>query len=137
MIKMVFIGLFLVLASCVCAEEARYAPEECIVRVNIHWSNESSIDKESMILVITDGIRKAPDMGFNRIPASSAVQGDEREYIYYQHKYDCDNRWENMEKLLSYIRDNIDDLPQIEVDPGKFSSGTDTIRASGPWWRKE
>lgn len=42
----------------------------------------SPLINESAISVITDAIRKAPDMSFNQIPASSAIQGNSREFIY-------------------------------------------------------
>jgi hypothetical protein len=137
MIKNNLILLFLLfsLGLAACAKEAKYTREECIVRVNIDWSNTPSDNKENLIRTITDAIRKAPDMGFNKVPANSAIQGDNREFIYYQYKDDCENRLENTKKLLVYIRKNTSGLPPLDVDLGHFKPSVDTIRASGPWWK--
>ena len=66
------------------AKKANYTREEGIVRINVDWGDAPSSSKEAAISVITDAIRKAPDMIFNQIPASSAIQGNSREFIYYQ-----------------------------------------------------
>lgn len=135
MIKNRLLILLLLLGPTACAEEAKYIREECIVRINIDWSNTPSTNKEDLIGAITDAIRKAPNMGFNKVPASSAIQGSNREFIYYQYKDDCENRLENTEKLLIYISKNVTGLPPLEVDSGQFKPGVDTIRSSGPWWK--
>ncbi|MCU5783434.1 hypothetical protein MA04_02734 [Alcanivorax balearicus MACL04] len=135
MIKSGLIIFFLLFGTIACAEGAKYTREECIVRINIDWGDASLNSKEATIRTITDAIRKAPDMGFNKTPASSAIQGNAREFIYYQYKDDCENRIENTKKLLRYVRDNITDLPPLEVDSGSFRPGVDTIRSSGPWWK--
>jgi len=118
-----------------CYEETKYTREQCIVRINIDWSNTQLNNKEYMIEEITDTIRKAPNMGFNKIPASSAIQGNDREFIYYQYKYDCENRIENTEKLLRYVQENVANLPPMEVDSRNFKPSVGTIRSSGPWWK--
>lgn len=135
MIKHGLVAFFLLFGSIACTDEGQYARAECIVRINIDWSDTPLNIREAKIRVITNTIRTAPDMGFNKIPASSAIQGDAREFIYYQYKDDCENRIENSEKLLSYVRANITDLPSLEVDSGSFEPGVDTIRSSGPWWK--
>ncbi len=136
MIKVAWLIISLWLFSLIaCAEDVKYTREECIVRINIDWSGMVSDDKESSIRRVTDAIRKAPDMGFNKIPASSAIQGSDRQFIYYQYKNGCDRRIENTEKLLDYVRKNIADLPSMKVDLGHFKPGVHTIRSSGPWWK--
>ena len=135
MIKDGLVIFFLLFGLIACADKAKYTREECIARINIDWGDIPSNSKETTIRAITDAIRKAPDMGFNKIPASSAIQGSAREFIYYQYKSDCENRVENTEKLLSYVRVNITGLPSLEVDAGSFKPGVDTIRSSGPWWK--
>lgn len=125
-----------VLSACAESPKPKYTREECIVRVNIEWGDTTANQKESMIRLITGSIRKAPNMGFNKIPASSAIQGSNREFIYYQHEDDCENRISNMERLLSHIRENAraESLPMMRVDPRRFKPGVETIRVSGPNW---
>ena len=137
MIKFISLILLFTWTLSACAESPKYSREQCIVRVNIEWADTSPNDKETMIRLITDSIRKAPDMGFNKVPASSAIQGENREFIYYQHEDDCENRISNMEKLLSYVREDNSNLilPVIMVDLGGFKPGVETIRVSGPNWK--
>lgn len=137
MMKLVLCLLLYALTLSACADSAKYSREQCIVRVNIEWAKISSNDKESMVRLITDSIRQAPDMGFNKIPASSTIQGKNREFIYYQHEDDCQNRILNMERLLSYVQESVNNvaLPNMSVDPGSFKPGVDTIRLSGPNWK--
>lgn len=119
-----------------CAEGPKYSREQCIVRMNIEWGNISPNDKEKMIRLITDSIRKASDMGFARDPGGSTIQGENREFIYYQYRDDCENRISNMERLLSRVREaTSESLPMMSVDPRSFEPSVDTIRSSGPWWK--
>ncbi|MCE2391696.1 MAG: hypothetical protein J4G09_09475 [Proteobacteria bacterium] len=104
--KVILMLFFLISAIAACVEEPKYNREQCIVRVNIEWENMSDAHKENIIVIITNAIRSAPDMDFNRIPPGFSVKGTDREFIYYQHEFDCENRLANMEKLLSYVRSN-------------------------------
>jgi hypothetical protein len=120
-----------------CADDApKYTRAECIVRVNIDWSGTPANGKETLINWITDQIGYVPDMGFNRIQPGFSIKGKNRQFIYYQHKYDCENRHQNMTKLLDYVRGRRTELslPQMEVDSGSFQPGPETMRSSGPWW---
>lgn len=137
MIRSILVIFSLLFSLVSCAEEAKYTREECIVRINIDWADFSEDRKESMIRAITNAIRTAPDMGFNRIQASSAIQGSAREFIYYQYKYDCERKIINTKKILSYVRDSVEGLPELDVDPRSFKPNVDTIRSSGPWWKDE
>jgi hypothetical protein len=134
MIKINLIFLLIIFSSFSCAEKTKYTREECIVRVNINWEGVPLGDKESLIKSLMDTVKSAPDMGFNKTPASSAVQGEDREFIYYQHKYDCENRIINMENLIKYSSKHIAGLPTVEVDRGNFLPGPYTIRVKGPSW---
>lgn len=125
----------MLISQVACSNEPLYSRDDCIARVNIDWSRTFPDDKERMINQIMDAIRKAPDMGFNKTPPSSAVQGDARQFIYYQYEKDCANRLENTEKLLHYVRESLDNHPPLKADSGSYSPGTDTIRVSGPWWK--
>ena len=116
-----------------CANEPQYYRTECIVRVNIDWSTTNG-DKRQLINQISDAFAKAPKMGFNEIPPSSAVQGDMHQFLFFQHKRDCENRVSNTEELLKYVHRTVQGSPHMEVDKGMFQPGVNTIRVSGKWW---
>lgn len=127
--------LTLTLSVSACGDLPKYKRSDCIVRINIEWRNDINEEaKEHTIRSITDVIRTAPDLGFNRSPPSSAIQGNERQFIYYQFKDDCENRLENARLLLSHVRRMLENPPPLEVDSRSFLPGLDTIRSSGPWW---
>ena len=127
--------LFVTVSVSACADLPRYKRSDCIVRINVEWpSGMNEETKEDSIRSIADAVRKAPDLGFNRIQPSSAIQGDKRQFVYYQFKDDCEHRIENAETLLSHVRRELGNQPSLTVDPGSFEPGVDTIRSSGPWW---
>lgn len=129
LIAIIFSGV----ALSACAEDPQYHRTECIVRVNIDWTTTDG-DKDQLIQEILDVYLKAPKLGFNEIPPSAAVQGDMDQFLYFQHKYDCEDRISNTEQLLEYIQGNVQGLPEMEVDRGTFQPAADTIRTSGRWW---
>lgn len=109
--KHFLLNLAIALSLAACSDKPKYSREECIVRVNIDWSSTSSSEKENQIRRITDATRNAPDLGCNEVPASSAIQGESREFIYYQYKHDCENRLENTRQLLRYVQRQTNGLP--------------------------
>lgn len=62
---------------------ADFYREECISRVEFIWNKVPDYDKENLIRKISKNILMAPNMGFNKIPPSVAIQGHNREYIFY------------------------------------------------------
>lgn len=129
--SLAFIFLGLMLAAC--ADEPQYHRADWIVRVNIDWSTTNG-DKRQLINHIADAFAKAPKMGFNEIPPSSAVQGDKDQFLFFQYNRDCENRVSNTEKLLEYVHRTVQGSPDMEVDKGTFQPGVDTIRVSGKSW---
>ena len=130
----VFICLMVIsLASCAQETKPEYMREQCIVRINIKWENFTG-ERNLMLESIMDAIKAAPDMGFNRIPPSSAVQGDRRQYIYYQFKFDCENKINNAKKLVKEVEKSIGINKLINVDANSYKPGPDTIRVTGKWW---
>lgn len=136
MMKFISLILLFIWSLSACAESSKYSRAQCIVRMNIEWGDISPNDKEEMIRLIADSIRKASDMGFGSDPGGSTIQGESREFIYYQYRDDCENRISNMEQLLSHVREAASEsLPTMSVDPRSFEPGVDTIRSSGSWWK--
>ena len=136
MIKLFLLGIILLFGMQACADSPQYTREQCIVRVNIDWREISPDEKESSIRLITKLINEAPLMGYGVDPGGSTIQGENREFIFYQYRSDCEARHSNMERTLTYVRANanLDALPLLSVDPRKFKPGVNTIRSSGKWW---
>lgn len=134
LILLLFTSLWMLFA---CVNEPKYTRDQCIVRVNIEWKEISADEKERMIRLIANTIKKASDMGIAKDPGGSAIKGENRQFIYYQYRDDCENRISNMEQMLSHVREMISEpsLPSMFVDPGSFEPGVDTIRSSGSWWK--
>ncbi|EKE81447.1 hypothetical protein [Idiomarina xiamenensis] len=126
--------LFFLIGLNSCGTDARYTRSECIVRVNIDWTGTPLGKKEELIESITKAIRNAPNMGSNKVPMDFTIQGQSREYIYYQYSTDCENRFENTEALLEFARERVKSPPYLSVDKNNYEPGSDTIRVSGPSW---
>lgn len=133
---LIIFTIVITMISCGVDHEGKYTREQCIFRVNIKWDKYEG-DKEMAIRRVMDNFRAAPDMGFNKVPPSAAVQGKNRQYIYYQLTDGCENRIENARKLLSFVLTSREKMPALELDSGSFSPGVDTIRVTGEWWRDE
>lgn len=132
MIFMLVMSAFV--SSCSQSTSTLYSRKECIIRMNIDWQKYGG-DREIMLERITRSARTARDMGFNKIPAGSSIQGDERQYIYYQFKFDCENRINNGKKLILEIEKSIGIKNLITVDPRSFEPSANTIRNTGKWWK--
>ncbi|MDQ7727219.1 hypothetical protein [Halomonas sp. SpR8] len=127
----------LVLLGC-SQEEDKYYRADCIVRINIDWSGyymERRLAVQNRVL--PEAARAYHEtLGFDSPVAgpSGSVKGEGREYYYLQFSGMCDRRYEFAENIITYFEDNFDDVPPMEVDPGRFEPGRDTIEVYGDSW---
>ena len=117
-----------------CSQGPKYYREDCIVRINFDWTGMTPGEKYAALNSFAKIYPKAPKKSYNEIPPSSAVQGENDEYLYLQYKFDCENRIPNTEDLVAYVKTQIASSPNIEVDTGRFKPSIDTILSSGSNW---
>lgn len=119
-------------------EEDKYYRADCIVRINIDWSGYSSERRrqvhEEVLFETANVYHKI--LGFDSpVPGpGGSLRGEDNEFAYLQFAGMCDKRYEFAERIITYFEDNFDDVPPMEVDPGTFEPGRDTIESYGPWW---
>ncbi|MEO1901461.1 MAG: hypothetical protein ABGX87_06890 [Alcanivorax sp.] len=125
--------LLITIASLAHAVETKPARSDCIFRVDLDWS-EFSGDKEDALRTLLKSVVQAPDMGFNQVPPSATIQGNDQQYLYFQLTDGCGpQRLDSAKKLLSHVER--ESLPPFRLDTTSFSPGLDTIQVQGPWWR--
>ncbi|MFP1681575.1 hypothetical protein ACLD0W_03635 [Alloalcanivorax sp. C16-1] len=125
--------LLITIASLAHAMENKPARSDCIFRVDLDWSGFRG-DKQDALKALVKSVAQAPDMGFNRVPPSAAVQGNDQQYLYFQLTDGCGpQRLDSAKKLLAHV--DRDGLPPFTLNTASFSPGVDTIQLQGQWWR--
>lgn len=119
-------------------EEERYYRADCIVRINIDWSG---YDADRRLKIQNRVLPEAAfayhkTLGFNSPVSgpSASIKGEGSEYYYLQFAGMCDQRYEFAKNIITYFEDNFDDVPPMEVDPGRFEPGRNTITVHGDSW---
>lgn len=119
-------------------EENAYYRADCIARINIDWSGYDT-DRRLTVQnrVLPEAARAYHEtLGFESPVSgpSGSVKGEGREYYYLQFAGMCDRRYEFAENITAYFANNFNDVPPMEVDPGTFEPGRDTIEVYGDSW---
>ncbi|MBL7252173.1 hypothetical protein [Alloalcanivorax marinus] len=125
--------LFITIAPLAHATETKPARSDCIFRVDLDWS-EFAGNKQDALKTLITSVGQAPDMGFNQVPPSATIQGNDQQYLYFQLTDGCGaQRLDSAKKLLSHVER--ESLPPFRLNTASFSPGLDTIHVQGPWWR--
>lgn len=133
MVRIAALLLFMAMTSLTHAVGNKPARSDCIFRVDLDWS-EFTGNKQGALKTLITSVVQAPDMGFNQVPPSAAVQGNDQQYLYFQLTDGCGpQRLDSAKKLLSHVTP--DGLPAFSLNTASFSPGLDTIHVQGPWWR--
>ncbi len=102
--------LFITIAPLAHATETKPARSDCIFRVDLDWS-EFAGNKQDALKTLVKSVAQTPDMGFNQVPPSAAVQGDDQQYLYFQLTDGCGpQRLDSAKKLLVHV--DRDGLPR-------------------------
>jgi len=121
-----------------CADDIAPSRSECITRIEFKWSEQSAEDKATIISNFNDEFVRhyVTKVHKNAIPPSSAIQGDNQQYIYLQYTEECGSKVDTSKFLVNEVREVISDLPQILFTEETFEPGLKTILVSGPYWRE-
>lgn len=128
----IFLGLTGTVGAFFTENETKYLREDCISRIEIAWDSNPSLNKENSIELIFKVVLEPPYVGYNKVPPSIALQGENREFIYLQYKFDCVNKEINTLKIIRRLQELLD--VNMVVSKGKFSPNVETIRSYGDWW---
>ena len=133
MVRTFALLLFITIAALAHATETKPARSDCIFRVALDWS-EFAGNKQDALKTLITSVGQAPDMGFNQVPPSAAVQGNDQQHLYFQLTDGCGpQRLDSAKKLLAHV--DRDGLPPFNLNTASFSPGLETIQVQGPWWR--
>ena len=133
MVRIAALLLFMAMTSLAHAVENKPARSDCIFRVDLDWSGFRA-DKQDALKTLLKSVAQAPDMGFNQVPPSATIQGNDQQYLYFQLTDGCGpQRLDSAKKLLSHVER--ESLPPFRLNTTSFSPGRDTIHVQGPWWR--
>ena len=133
MVRTFALLLFITIAPLAHATETKPARSDCIFRVDLDWS-EFSGNKQDALKTLITSVGQAPGMGFNQVPPSAAVQGNDQQYLYFQLTDGCGaQRLDSAKKLLAHV--DREGLPPFTLNTASFSPGLETIQVQGPWWR--
>jgi len=134
-VKKVFLFFALIFISA-CSDQIENK-EDCISRIEFIWLAESNRDKNRVIVIFMNAFvtEYTEIYGHSTPPPSSAVQGENSEFIYLQYTDFCEDKYRITKHLTDKIAATYPNLPELLVSNQKFKPSINTIAVDGPYWK--
>jgi len=135
--KLVIIISLLLLFGC--SDDETFTASDCITRIEFEWQNESDREKASITTEFMDSFISyfISSYGTEFPPPSSAVQGENREFIFLQFTANCKNKVEMTKSITEKVLMSSSHLPTVLFSNESFKPSYNTILVDGPYWRAE
>ncbi len=130
--KVLLFFVFILISAC--SDKKEYK-EDCISRVEFVWLGESNRDKNRTIKIFMNAfISEYIDIYSRSTPPSSAVQGEDSEFIYLQYTDFCEDKYRITKHLTDKVVATHPNLPELLISNQRFKPSINTIAVDGPYW---